>query len=190
MYWDFGKGFNFYYNDLLNFLTEETRIIIKEKLGFDNMTTNYLTYVDPLYSFNKYLGIIFVGFIYKALKLNKLDFFKNNKIDELKEYISLMGFYHIYPAFNLTLEIDKIFEIINNLVNKNYNFENLKLGKLSIKALNEFNDDSSFYYKNAVESEVFKLKKKNILHILKNSKYYEQKYLKYKKKYLNLKKNI
>jgi hypothetical protein len=105
----------------------------------------------------------------------------------MKKFVSIMGFYHMYPSFNLNMTIDKINEYIDKLYN-NEEFS-LKPNKLPIDAKNEFNSPIAVtYYGEFTDKSVKPFGNQKTLEILKSSEYYKLKYLKYKKKYLELKK--
>jgi len=190
MYFDFGRSFKFYYDTILDSLNDDTKKNISDKLNLTTETTKYLTFVLPEYSFNIYIGIILVGFVYKHLKNNKLDIFKNDKIENLKKHMSITGFYSLYPSFNLTVPIETIYNTIEKMYNNNYkDINTFTLKKLSQDANKEFGEET-LYYKGIID-ENFKIPTSvpdATVNVLKNSDYYKNKYLKYKNKYINLKK--
>jgi len=197
MYFDFGNGFQFYYYELLNYLSDDYKQIIKNKLNLDFTNITALCYATPLYSFNLSIGVILINFIDKCLKNNKYEIngkqiFKNiSDIDKIKRHLSIKGFYHLYPAFNLNITIDEINNQINDLYNNTNKYNNLKIIQLTKEALHEFNKNTESIYQNYTnkELELTKfLEDNSLLDVLKNSNLYKKKkYLKYKEKYLKLK---
>jgi hypothetical protein len=194
MYFDFGHGFQFYYNEILDSLTDEYLKIVDENLGLNKDTVPQICFVDPLYGFNVHIGIILINFLDKCLtnninKINGISIIKNDKIEFLKRHMSIKGFYQLYPAFNLSMPIDEINTYINNL----YNGERvmpLKLKTLTKEALNEFGKDTTKVYgrysDNIDLKEFFTNPENQTLNVLKSSNLYKIKYKKYKKKYLKL----
>jgi len=189
MYFDFGNSYKFFYDKILNLVNNEYKIIIKNKIGIDSSNTQTLTYVHPLYGFNIHLAIILVNFIDKCIKNNK-NIFTN--FNEIKNILKIKGFYHIYPAFNLNIQIEKINEYVNELYNNSNKLSNLKPIKLTEEAKNEFGISTSSYdaYIEPGKKLDDLMKEKPILDVLQKSSLYKQKYLKYKEKYLTLKNNL
>ena len=70
MYFDFGHGFQFYYNEILDSLTDEYLKIVDENLGLNKNTVPQICFVDPLYGFNVHIGIILINFLDKCLTNN------------------------------------------------------------------------------------------------------------------------
>ena len=151
MYFDFGKYFNFYYNEILNCLSPTYYKIIKNVLSIHKYNTYIICYVTPTYGYNIHIGIILVGFIYRCIKnkkfkINGKNIFNPDKINDIKRYTSIIGFYHMYPSFNLTIDLDTINYYIDNLFNGNHdNLDNLSLEKLPKQAKKEFGQETNFY---------------------------------------------
>jgi len=188
LFFDFGKGFNFYYNELLLTLKPNILEKIDNSLSLNINNSKNIIFCLPENSFNIFIGIIFTGYLYKCLK-NNIDIFINEeKKNKAELFLSIGGFYHIYPAFNLQMNIFSINEYIDDLYN-NKPVKKLELLKLTKEAYNEFNKDTYNYYKDIVDE---KIQVPNTLPILeegfKNANKYKNKYLKYKNKYLYLKK--
>ena len=196
MYFDFGSGFQFYYNEILNSLTDEYLEIIDKTFGLNKNTVPLICFVDPLYGFNIHIGVILINFLDKCLinninKINGINIIKDNKINFLKRHLSIKGFYHLYPAFNLSIPINKINKYVNDLFNGN-TITPLKLKTLTKEALHEFGSDTEKVYgrysDNINLQEFFKNPENQTLNVLKSSDLYKIKYQKYKMKYLALKK--
>ena len=161
MYFDFGHGFHLYYDKILDNLSFEYQKIIKEKLDIDISNTKSLCFVDPINGFNIHLAIILCNFIDKCLYYNKINInginiFKNDKIEfeNFKSSMSIKGFYHMYPTFNILMPIDKVNDYINELFNGTNNLQNLKQIKLPTNAKNEFNKNSLDYYKSYIDENI------------------------------------
>ncbi len=187
MYFDFGSTYKFYYDEILNLLNDDYRDKIKEKLGINNTNTQLLTYVEPLYGYNIHIGIILVNFVNKCIKNNKNIFKDFNKV---KKLLSIKGFYHMYPSFNILLQIEKIDGYINDLYNNTNNLPNIEPRLLTDNAKSEFGRSTSSYdsYIDPGKHVEDFMREKPVLDILKSSDLYRNKYLKYKHKYLELKK--
>ena len=196
MYFDFGSGFQFYYNEILNSLTNDYLKIIDKNLGLNKDTVPLVCFVDPLYGFNIHIGVILINFLDKCLsnnvnKINGIKIIQDNKIEFLKRHLSIKGFYHLYPAFNLSIPIDEINKYVDVLFNGNQ-ISPLKLKTLTKEALHEFGSDTEKVYgrysDNINLQEFFKNPENQTLNVLKSSDLYKIKYEKYKMKYLTLKK--
>ena len=193
MFFDFGKGYNFYYNEILSNINNKYKNIIKNKLGITIENTNSLCYVDSLYGYNIHIGIILCGFIDKCLNNNRTDIFNEGSIDKMKRLLSIKGFYSIYPSFNIMMTIDNINKYIDELYNGTNDLEGLSPQKLPKEAANEFGSDSKFFYQNIIDENLKNndiYMKKPVLNILTSSKLYNKKYLKYKQKYIELKQKL
>jgi hypothetical protein len=183
LFFDFGKGFNFYYNEILVALKPEIQQKMFETLSLNTETSAYLNYCQPDNSYNLYIGIIFTGYVYKCIKNNSDIFINNEKKEEIKKLMSISGFYHIYPSFNLQMNIFEINKIIDDLYNKNYDVR-ITYKKLPESAHKEFNKDTYSYYKKFTANDV---KYNNPIVFLEQGVDYKTKYLKYKSKYIQLK---
>jgi len=144
IYFDFGHSFCFYYESILSCLTQEYKNIIETNLGLSNNNICQICYVTPLYGFNIHIGIILTGFLEKCLTNNKINMIIPDKINELKKILSIKGFYHIYPSFNIMLPID----IINYYIDELYNGNTISIKPtlLPIDAKYEFNEDTHLFY--------------------------------------------
>ena len=198
LYFDFGVGFNFYYNEILNCLTEEYKKVIKKKLGIDTDNTASLCFVNPLFGFNIHIGIILVNFVHNLLntntnKINDIKVFQDDKIENLKKVLSIKGFYNMYPSFNINMEIDKVNSYIDELTSGTNALPDIKPTNLTKDALKEFGKDTTDFYNSYIDEKsdlegLLSNDKDKILKVLKSSKLYQKKYLKYKEKYLSSKK--
>jgi len=190
LFFDFGKGFNFYYNEIIVSLKPHIADMINKTLSLNINTSKYLTYCLPDNSFNLYIGIIFTGYIYKCLKNNVDIFIDAIKKEHIEKLMSISGFYHIYPAFNIQMNIYQINKYIDDLYNGDIDNIRIKYDKLPISAYKEFGIDSYNFYKNTVDEGKIPA---SILPFLKEgyegykNGTYKEKYLKYKNKYLKLK---
>lgn len=205
MYFDYGAQFKFFYEDLLLYFTPQFRSIIRSKLGLHEKNIQLLTFVDPLYGYNIHFGIILVNLLHKLItnnkyKINNVDIINLTDIDKLKRTLSIKGFYNMYPSFNISVNIETIFAYIDELYNGTNNLPNLVPKKLPKEAYNEFGKDSRSSYQNYVDESIDQLEilhKRPTIKILESSILYkgtkggyEAKYLKYKSKYLELKRQL
>jgi hypothetical protein len=194
LYFDFGASFVFYYNNIFDLLTKGGKELITNKLGLTYNNFQLLTYVDPLYGFNIHLSTILVNFLDRCIKnnnfnINGVSIVDSSNIDALKTALSIKGFYHIYPSFNILMPIDKIFEYVDELYNGTNKLPNIVPSELPLDAKKEFGNLTNAYdtYINTDKDIKKMIEYDSVLNILKSSNLYKNKYLKYKQKYLELK---